>query len=380
MAQQFEKEICANLIPENEPERTAYYLDDIVPGAIPVLAYFADSGGCGWYRVKLPAAYVNRDYGQRVNMIVSNFISKEEVLQSNTIPWKAFLLERQHTAESIRVAEILKLKYNAPIIYEADDDFFTIHPSAPTKAAYTPEILANIKKLLKITDHMTVSTEPLVKVFNKFCSSVTVIPNAIDVEFMKTIAKKKEDYERDEIVIGWTGGQTHFIDLSIIASTLKDVVLSHKNVKLLIGGWDNCPLFADMPEDKMIRIPWAHKMRQHYTNLRNIDIGVAPLADVPFNHSKSNIKYLELSAVGIPTIASDITPYGQTIKHEKNGLLIKASGAVSKQWRDALEYLIASVKVRKAMGLAAKDMVYAKYDQKIVSKQWVEFFERVTKK
>jgi glycosyltransferase involved in cell wall biosynthesis len=197
---------------------------------------------------------------------------------------------------------------------------------------------------------------------------------------MKTIAKKKEDYEREEIVIGWTGGQTHLIDLSIIASTLKDVVLSHKNIKLLIGGWDNCPLFADMPEEKIIRIPWAHKMAQHYQNLRNIDIGVAPLADIPFNHSKSNIKYLELSAIGVPTIATNITPYSNTIKDRTNGILVKPTGSVVSHWRDALEHLIADAKTRKAMGLAAKDMVYAKFDQKLIAKQWVEFFERITSK
>jgi glycosyltransferase involved in cell wall biosynthesis len=380
MAQKFEEELQTKLSSNESPERTAYFLKDIVPGALPILSYFADTGGCGWYRVKLPAAYMNKYYSGRVNVVSSNFVSSDEILKEDTIPWKAFLLERQHSPETVNIIEILKLKYGAPIVYEVDDDFFTIHPSAPTKAQYTPEILSNIKTILRSVDHMTVSTEPLVKVFSKFCSSVTVIPNAVDVEFMKTIAKKKEDYEREEIVIGWTGGQTHLIDLSIIASTLKDVVLSHKNIKLLIGGWDNCPLFADMPEEKIIRIPWAHKMAQHYQNLRNIDIGVAPLADIPFNHSKSNIKYLELSAIGVPTIATNITPYSNTIKDRTNGILVKPTGSVVSHWRDALEHLIADAKTRKAMGLAAKDMVYAKFDQKLIAKQWVEFFERITSK
>ena len=37
---------------------------------------------------------------------------------------------------------------------------------------------------------------------------------------------------------------------------------------------------------------------------RNIDIGIAPLSDVPFHHAKSAIKGLEYPAAGVPFIAS----------------------------------------------------------------------------
>lgn len=42
---------------------------------------------------------------------------------------------------------------------------------------------------------------------------------------------------------------------------------------------------------------------------RNIDIGIAPLRDIPFNHAKSYIKGLEYAAAGIPFIATDIAEY-----------------------------------------------------------------------
>jgi hypothetical protein len=58
-------------------------------------------------------------------------------------------------------------------------------------------------------------------------------------------------------------------------------------------------------------------------------VGIAPLLDTPFNRCKSNLKLLEYGAVGLPTIASNVTPY-----KDSPGLLIRK--ARSKDWLRAL--------------------------------------------
>lgn len=40
-----------------------------------------------------------------------------------------------------------------------------------------------------------------------------------------------------------------------------------------------------------------------------LDLAVAPLEDVPFNHAKSHLRILEYGILGYPVIATDITPY-----------------------------------------------------------------------
>ena len=42
---------------------------------------------------------------------------------------------------------------------------------------------------------------------------------------------------------------------------------------------------------------------------KNLDVVVAPLIDNIFNRCKSNIKFLEMSALGIPCICQDLIPY-----------------------------------------------------------------------
>ena len=41
----------------------------------------------------------------------------------------------------------------------------------------------------------------------------------------------------------------------------------------------------------------------------NLDIAVAPLAKIPFNQGKSNLRLLEYGALGIPVVCTDIDPY-----------------------------------------------------------------------
>jgi glycosyltransferase involved in cell wall biosynthesis len=41
----------------------------------------------------------------------------------------------------------------------------------------------------------------------------------------------------------------------------------------------------------------------------NLDIAVAPLAQIPFNQGKSNLRLLEYGVLGIPVVCTDIDPY-----------------------------------------------------------------------
>jgi glycosyltransferase involved in cell wall biosynthesis len=53
------------------------------------------------------------------------------------------------------------------------------------------------------------------------------------------------------------------------------------------------------------------------------DIGIAPLVDCNFNRSKSNLRWLEYSALKIPTVATDISHFRQTVRNGEDGFLIK---------------------------------------------------------
>jgi hypothetical protein len=54
-------------------------------------------------------------------------------------------------------------------------------------------------------------------------------------------------------------------------------------------------------------------------------IGIAPIADNTFNDSKSELKWLEYTALGVPTVASDVGPYKRVMQTASTECSFKTS-------------------------------------------------------
>lgn len=94
------------------------------------------------------------------------------------------------------------------------------------------------------------------------------------------------------------------------------------------------------------------------------------LANGIISHN-SNIKFLQYSALAIPTIASRVGPY-EEIEKEQVGITIKSKGAVHDKWVKALELLINNEELRTNLGNKAYKYVKEKYDMNNNSKLWVD--------
>jgi O-antigen biosynthesis protein len=51
-------------------------------------------------------------------------------------------------------------------------------------------------------------------------------------------------------------------------------------------------------------------------------VALAPLRDTPFNRAKSDLKWLEYSALELPGVFSNITPYATSVEDGVTGLLV----------------------------------------------------------
>lgn len=91
-----------------------------------------------------------------------------------------------------------------------------------------------------------------------------------------------------------------------------------------IGEDPHQPYFsqASYKDSRRLCIP-STQYETYRLNLRNLDIGIAPLAPTPFNMSKSDLKALEYGAWGIPCIAPDYITYSRNWVHGENILLYK---------------------------------------------------------
>ena len=155
------------------------------------------------------------------------------------------------------------------------------------------------------------------------------------------------------IRLGWTGGRGHYDDLKTLVAPLRRIFHRFPDVELHIAGL--LPDFfkefaANIREHESVVIQdWP----EHLASM-GIDIGLAPIVDRPFNLSKSNIKWMEYSMLGIPTVASAVGPY----KEPTN--ILTASNQM--EWTNHLTSLINDEHKRRQLGQRARQEVIDNHD------------------
>jgi len=112
---------------------------------------------------------------------------------------------------------------------------------------------------------------------------------------------------------------------------------------------------------------WHKRVPDYWASLADIDIGLAPLTDHPFNLSKSFIKILEYSAAGIPWVASNVGPYYMPYLHGDAGFLADTPEEFSMY----LNALIQDGAMRSRMGRAAREWA-AEYTIERWAPAWAE--------
>ena len=83
------------------------------------------------------------------------------------------------------------------------------------------EALKDIAIACSAADIITVTTQELAEVYNKFNKNVVILPNYIQPDVMPVVKEKKKN--NDEIVIGWMGSDSHAKDLFDILPALKKI-------------------------------------------------------------------------------------------------------------------------------------------------------------
>ena len=199
------------------------------------------------------------------------------------------------------------------ILNDLDDWYWGLSPQNNAFQASHPttspkENIIHYKAVLATSNAVTVSTPYLAERISAFVRCpITVLTNTVDVGRFTPV----EHTDSDTPVVGWVGSTNHrSSDLEVVSGIIKPLY-DQGSIKLQHSGYHkNAPTIASkwgLDDESVIAIPACDP--ESYPSLLTMDIGIAPLSDVPFNHAKSDIKLLEYSASGIPWVASDLPSY-----------------------------------------------------------------------
>ena len=279
-----------------------------------------------------------------------------------------------HTNQGMAMLCAIKEKFGIPVYAEFDDDPYSLSSQHPYFDNLAPGSQAELwcDDLIQTVDGIFVSTEYLKEQFSKKCGNIHVIPNGIDFQVWDELKDKKRRGET--INFGWVGGANHYEDLELIEKPIKYILDKYPSTRFILAiGGEVPPFFARHKQIKSYDFEhWVpiEKYPQFMRNL-HIDIGLAPLRDRSFNRAKSNLKWLEYSALKIPMIASPVEPYIGT-----SGLLAKTED----DWIKHMEDMIKHNSKRRRLGEDSYNMIKQQFDVKDIANDYLKLIKVIINK
>lgn len=328
-----------------------------------IMVYRGDKAACFFYRCFCPFGKLAQVHKDQYTVYISSVITKEHLNET----YDVIVLQRQHTKEVYDAVMTMRRK-GPKLIYEIDDDLFNIPDWNPARAILGVKLVQDgIKRFLGTVDAMFVSTEYLVGIYKNYCKKIYVLPNSLNTEFFY-----KSPNNAIKKIVCWQGSMTHYKDVAIAE---KGFAALAKNKDIMFKLWcgfnkEYKPLFDFPGAYVMPLVPFE----AFYAMFSTIDgcVGLAPLSTVPFNRSKSNLKWLEYAAQGMVTVATDFGPY-QDIDDGVTGVLIQDNH----DWYDAVMDLVNNDDKRQTMLTNATKILNEKYNIDINYKLWQNALEEV---
>lgn len=289
------------------------------------------------------------------------------------------IIQRDVLQESItqKLIDYCKL-FDIKIIFEIDDDLINISTSHPEYDFYIKKV-EMIKFILRNSDEVVVSTEALKNKLLPYNKNISVIQNTL-IEFWKENGNYHQEDE-NSIKIGYMGTVTHANDLKLVKDSIVNVKNFYKNQNInvefeMIGGtdehWEGITKI-ETPKDKE-EYPYFVKWLKQVVNW---DIAIAPLEDNNINKSKSLIKYLEYSALGVPGIYSPVGPYKEHIINNENGILVNDNSVNS--WTESLKKLIEDETLRRTIRQNSKKDIENNFSMESSINHWKRVLNRLSR-
>src|SRR5574337_151148 len=343
---------------------------EVPPGSLRVLYLLADQTGCGWYRCLMPGIYLRNLYGVDARAATS----LSDAVRAFARDADILVFQRQLSDSTLDFLHEQKAM-GKKIVYELDDDFWHLPVKNPAYRYYQADGLARLTRFIREADVVTVSTEPLKRVVDAMHDRVVVLPNAVDPDLAETIAaSRRRDQARTTAMvrIGWSGSNFHEGDLDCAIDALI-MMAKRPDVQLVFAGWVPERVRREVPAGRLETHPFV-PTNNYYHGLAalRLDIGVAPLRENRFNEAKSNLKYLEYSMFGVPTVASPNYPYATTITDGEDGVLVKKNRY--QEWLRQLTRLVEDRVERERLARNASATVRERFHLKTSVRGWLDLY------
>jgi len=289
---------------------------------------WSDGGSaCEYYRLRVPLDYL-QEQGRVQRQIGGHLMTRPHPLTPNlpaVLP-DVVIGQRINRPEPLKMWQMLasgELGKRPRLVYEVDDDLFNVAPHNQAFMHFNqPHIKEVMRLAMSMADAITVSTDALADVvWNEITSAglkppplISVIRNALpDIAYLSPGEWDSEPWDTaPRAVVGWAGSATHADDFEEVARWLGRLA-DRDSIEFHAIGHMFPSVQRAIPDSLRRHTPWISGMADYYKALDAFHVGIIPLRASTFNRSKSDIKFLEYAARGIPAVVSNFGPYAEHV-------------------------------------------------------------------
>ncbi|MBC8101997.1 MAG: glycosyltransferase [Cytophagales bacterium] len=278
----------------------------------------------------------------------------------------------------------------ATLVYSTDDLVFDAEAAPPEMGSRFRALAPLHREMLIAADAALASTEFLARRMQEAAPGVPVrtLRNFLGGELFarsRAAASQTTRGPVTTVTLGYLSGTpTHDADLALIAEPLRQVLRANPLADLLLVGPIRTP-------EALMELEAAGRVRRRATVAwqdlpaliieEKIAINLAPLdLSRPFCHAKSEVKFLEAAALGIPTVASAGEGFAEGIPTESasegdEGLVLLPT---PNDWMQALTSLIQNEERRQSLGERAWQRVRLTGTMEANAPKVAAFFDTLT--
>lgn len=320
------------------------------------VVYLADeSAPNGYYRGYAPMTVLSAARG-----VTTRRLGDEEMRCPRGVD--VLLIHRYCEVRALGLARDAKAQ-GVAVVWDDDDHLGAMPKSAVTYKRFGgfawERRRADIQRVFACTDVVTTPSAALAQHFGEIGAPRTaVIENYVADDFLNP-----DHRPRSGITIGWIAGLEHQIDVERVpvVAALQRLLDERPDVHVVTVG-----LRLGLRSDRYRAIRKVPR-RELVQQAAAFDVAIAPLADVAFSRSRSNVKLKEYAAAGVPWLASPVGPYAG-MGRKQGGCLVEED-----RWYEQLAWLCEKPRERRKLARAAAKWAQGQTLSKNVHR-WEETF------
>jgi glycosyltransferase involved in cell wall biosynthesis len=318
-----------------------------------------------WYRAALPAIALGADWvGVRSAppdlRIVTGDVGRVSGVESFA-SYDIVVLQQVRGRGWMNVIQQLRAG-GTRVLYEIDDlpDAIRKTEDHDQALAIDREWVRDVELAMRVCDGAICSTDFLARRYRSLVPTTFTCRNGLDLRRYAVTRVPSAD----TVTIGWAGGTGHRRAMGAWLPAIAKVLRERPETRFMTVGEPFASELADeFGEERCIAVPFSN-LETYPAAMANFDIALAPAAPTNFFRAKSDLRWLEASALGIPVIADpEVYP---DVEDGVTGF----HAATPDEAGSLLRALVSDPGLRSRVGAAAREHVAATRRIELMAEQW----------